>query len=71
MGWALKHLMLGLWKMSEVPKHGDDDGSNDDDDDEDEDASSFSDEEMTSQWLNLCHLWQKREVVLGWEYSCT
>ena len=34
--------------------------------DEDEDASSSSDEEMTaSQWLNLCHSWQKEEVVLG------
>ena len=43
----------------------DDDGV--DDDEEDEDASSFSDEEMTtSQWLTICHSWQKREVVLGW-----
>ena len=33
--------------------------------DEDEDASSSSDEEMTaSQWLNLCHSWQKGEVIL-------
>ena len=32
---------------------------------EDEDASSSSDEEMTtSQWLNLCHSWQKGEVIL-------
>ena len=35
---------------------------------EDEDASSSSDEEMTtSQWLTLCHSWQKGGVVLGWE----
>ena len=43
-----------------------DDGSGDDDDDEDEDASSIDDEKMTvSQWLTLCHSWQKWEVVLG------
>ena len=45
----------------------DDDGSGDDDDeDEDEDAGSSSNEEMTtSQWLALCHSWQKGGVVLG------
>ena len=38
----------------------------DEDEDKDEDASSFSDEEMTtSQWLTLCHSWQKELVVLG------
>ena len=43
-----------------------DDGSNDDDEDEDEDAKSSGDEEMiASQWLTLCHSWQKRKVVLG------
>ena len=36
------------------------------DDDENEDASSFSDDETTSQWLNICHSWQKWRVVLGW-----
>ena len=46
----------------------DDDGADDNDDDE-KDASSSDDEEMTtSQWLTLCHSWQKRGVVLGlWE----
>ena len=45
-----------------------DDGTGDDDDKEDKDASSSSDEEMTtSQWLTLCHSWQKVGVVLGWE----
>ena len=35
-------------------------------DDEDDDANSSSGDKMTtSQWLTLCHLWQKREVVLG------
>ena len=38
-----------------------------DDEDEDEDASFAIDNEMTiSQWLTLCHSWQKWEVVLGW-----
>ena len=37
----------------------------DGDDDEDEDASSSSDDKMTtSQWLTLCHSWQKGGVVL-------
>ena len=46
----------------------DDDGFGDHDEDEDEDASSSGDEEMTiSQWLTVCHLWQKRGVVLGWK----
>ena len=32
----------------------------------DENASSFNDEEMTaSQWLALCHSWQKGGVVLA------
>ena len=46
-----------------------DDGADDDDEDEDEDASSANDNEMmTSQWLTICHSWQKGEVVLGcWE----
>jgi len=48
----------------------DDDGSidddDDDDDDKDEDASSSCDEEMTaSQWLAICHSWQKGGVVLS------
>ena len=44
----------------------DKDGDDDDDEDEDEDASSIDDEKMTvSQWLTLCHSWQKRKVVLG------
>ena len=39
---------------------------NGDDANEDEDASFSSDGEMTaSQWLALCHSWQKGEVVLG------
>ena len=34
--------------------------------DDEDDADSSSDDEMTtSQWLTLCHLWQKGEVVLG------
>lgn len=36
-------------------------------DDEDGVGSSGNDEMTTSQWLALCHLWQKREVVLVWE----
>ena len=45
-----------------------DNGSDNDDEEEDEDASSSSNKEMmTSQWLTLCHSWQKGEVVLGWE----
>ena len=44
----------------------DDDGFDNDDNDKDEDASSSGDDEMTaSQWLTLCHSWQKGEVVLG------
>ena len=44
-----------------------DDGSESDDVDEDDGASSSDDEEMTvSQWLTLCHSWQKGEVVLIW-----
>ena len=43
-----------------------DDGSHSDDADEDDGASFLGDEEMTaSQWITLCHLWQKGEVVLG------
>ena len=39
--------------------------SDDADDDEDDDASSSNDDEMTtSQWLALCHSWQKGGVVL-------
>ena len=41
-------------------------GDDGDDDDEDEDSSSSDDEEIiTSQWLILCHSWQKEGVVLG------
>ena len=37
-------------------------------DSDDVDTNSSSDDEMTtSQWLTLCHSWQKGEVVLGWE----
>ena len=40
----------------------------DEDGDDEDDVSSSSDDEMTtSQWLTLCHSWQKRGVVLGWE----
>ena len=43
-----------------------DDDDDDDDDDEDENVNSSGNEEMTaSQWLALCHLWQKGGVVLG------
>ena len=43
----------------------DDDGSGDDEN-EDEDASCSGDKEMTaSQWLALCHSWQKGRGVLG------
>ena len=63
---------MGGFTMSPSPQaledEDDDDGSGDDDDDEDEDASFSNDEEMTaSQWLALCHSWQKAGVVLGWE----
>ena len=55
-------------KASEDEDANDGSGDNDEDEDEDKDASSSSDEEMTvSQWLTLCHSWQKGEVVLGWE----
>ena len=38
----------------------------DDDADEDNGVSSSDNEEMTaSQWLTLCHSWQKEGVVLG------
>ena len=48
-----------------------DEDADDGTDDEDEDASSSKNEEMTTfQWLALCHLWQKGEVVLRWELSC-
>ena len=37
-----------------------------DGDDEDDNASSSNDDKMmTSQWLTLCHSWQKGEVILG------
>ena len=43
-----------------------DNGSGDDDDDEDEDANSSNNEEMiASQWLALCHSWQKGGVDFG------
>ena len=35
------------------------------DDDKDNVDSSSDDEMITSQWLALCHSWQKGEVVLG------
>ena len=48
-----------------VDKDGDGDG---DDEDADDDASSSGDDKMMiSQWLTLCHLWQKGGIVLGWE----
>ena len=52
---------------SPSPQASEDEGNDADDDaDEDEDASSSGDEEMTaSQWLAICHSWQKWEVVLG------
>ena len=60
---------LGGFAASPTPSpkaSADEDG--DDDEDEDEDASSSSDDEMTTfRWLTLCHSWQKRGVVLGWE----
>ena len=52
----------------EASKDEDDDDGFDGDDDtnEDEDASSSSYVEMiASQWLVLCHSWQKGGVVLG------
>ena len=42
------------------------DKDGDDGDDEDDNASSSNDDKMmTSQWLTLCHSWQKGEVILG------
>ena len=51
----------------EASKDEDDAGDSDSGDaDEDEPSSSSSDEELTaSQWLTLCHSWQKWGVVLG------
>ena len=52
-------------KASEDEDNDGDSGS-DDDAIADEDASFSDDDEMTaSQWLALCHSWQKGEVVLG------
>ena len=40
--------------------------ANKDGDDDYDDVSFSSDDEMTtSQWLTLCHSWQKGEVVSG------
>ena len=39
----------------------------DNEDDENDASSPGDDEMMTSQWLTLCHSWQKKEVVLVWE----
>ena len=68
--WRQARLGGFVASPSPSPKASEDEDANDgssddDDDDKDEDASSSSDEEMTtSQWLNLCHSWQKGEVIL-------
>ena len=41
------------------------DEDDNDGDDEDDASSSSDDKMMTSQWLALCHSWQKGGVVLG------
>ena len=74
--WRQAHLGGFIASPSPSPEASEDKDTDDGsyDDDEDEDASSSSDEEMTtSQWLTICHLWQKGGLVLGvlgwWEYS--
>ena len=53
--------MAGFAPSPEASADEDDDAS-----DDENDANSSSDDEMTtSQWLALCHSWQKGEVILG------
>ena len=68
--WQQAHLGGFMASPSSSPEASEDvkdDGDSDGGDaDEDKDASSFSDDEMTtSQWLALCHSWQKGGEVLG------
>ena len=69
---AWRQAIIGGFTVSSSPSpqasedESDDDGFDGDDADEDDGASFLGDEEMTtSQWITLCHLWQKGEVVLG------
>ena len=68
--WRQAHLGGFLESPSlslEASEDEDDDSDFDGGDaDEDKDGSSSDDDEMTaSQWLALCHSWQKGGVVLG------
>ena len=50
----------------EASEDEDDGGDSSGISDKDEASDSSSDDAMTSsQWLSLCHSWQKREIVLG------
>ena len=64
---AWRHAHLGGFAAS--PSHSLKASTDEDvEDSDDADTNSSSDDEMTtSQWLTLCHSWQKGEVVLGWE----
>jgi len=61
---ARQQSRLGDFAHSLSPKPPED--SSDSGDDESDDASGYpSDDEVTnSQWLALCHSWQKGELVL-------
>ena len=69
---AWRQAIIGGFTASSSPfpqaseDESDDDGFGGDDADEDDGASSFGDKEMTAtQWLTLCHSWQKGGVILG------
>jgi len=67
---AHRQSRLGGFAPSLSPEHPEEsfslDGGDDDGDDNGNDAfgSEYDDEMMTFQWYTLCHLWQKKGVVL-------
>ena len=69
---AQRQAVMGDFTASSSPSpqaskdESDDDCSGSDDADVDDGTSSSDDKEMiASQWLTLCHSWQKGEVVFG------
>ena len=62
---CIAHWQARMASLAPPPSHSPEASLDDEDDADDDVAISSDDDKMAiSQWLALCHLWQKREVVL-------
>ena len=62
--WQASMASFAQFPSLECPAASLSEDDDDDEDDEDSVSSSSDDEMTTSQWLTLCHSWQKGGVVL-------